>query len=550
MLGFFQSSWFAPTPLDAGSPALADAAVRRRRELSQEQALLNGKIRVAGTEISVRGGELRKTWYANRQSYLAPYEKRVLKLELRVIAAELEAAVAAGAPERLLNDLRQTLADRKAAVEDFRPRNFRRESMKELGYEIRGHKSLVGLIPRARQHGLDTAAKELEELDQFWTDEKAEWVHRHRFGSYLKTDPEVAEMAAWDDRVIEIQAELDQLQTRQLIVRCEGGLRRAEDLEPFESEAKADKRAFYPELVPAYFGDARLLRRGDVLEPDRLVPRGFPTFFGGGSPDVTGSGRLELADWLTEPDSIQAALVARAAVNRAWGRLFGEALCRTPKELGRLGAVPEAPEIIDSLAVRFVEDGWSMKSLIRRIALSQAYRRESIPTPSAAAADPDNRWFARQNVRRLEAEPILNTMAYLHSGERHADPHHRDAKLPRAERYYEIFDGPTTIDLIDRRVASISASQALFMMNDPSATREVADRLANRLNAQGATSLNASLDRIYTICLQREPSEDERRFAQTFAAHRPNDQRPSNPESKIREFIHLLLCANEAIYIE
>ena len=173
----------------------------------------------------------------------------------------------------------------------------------------------------------------------------------NRFGGLEPDDPRAAQIAAWDKRNGEVESLLPLLSRAPwelrragfVVVRCDGGLRRAEDLVALDAEAKAQnmqfasdnsERAFWQ---PFYVGDARLLQRGDPLYPDKLVPRGTPVFFGAAPAKLEGSGRLQLAEWLTTPGSVQAALVARAAVNRAWQHLFGEALCRTPKELGRLG---------------------------------------------------------------------------------------------------------------------------------------------------------------------------------------------------------------------
>jgi hypothetical protein len=321
-----------------------------------------------------------------------------------------------------------------------------------------------------------------------------------------------------------------------LIVRCEGGLRRAEDLIPCDSEAKAARMLFAsdnPERafwLPFYIGDARLLLRGDPLYPDALVPRGTPVFFGKSQPVREGSGRLQLADWLTAPGSIQAALVARAAVNRAWQHLFGEALCRTPKELGRLGETPELPDVMDGLAARFVHRGWSHKQLVREIVLSAAYRRAATENASLQANDPDNRYFARQNVRRLEVEPILNSMAWHRTAQRHATPAERDRALPAAAEYALHFDGPSPFDLIDRRSASITATQALFLMNSPATARATAMAVLKRLGPDAGPA------EIFPAILQRPATERERALARNFAS--PADLAAA------------LLCSNEFLYLE
>ena len=565
LLGFFQSSSFGLVPADAKTHVAADAAVSRHRELLREQARLSGMIRQASIKLNVGGGGLTRKWEAARQAVLAPKEKHLLELELAILTAELKEAERSGM-KPLVDDLTETLNDRNAALKNFKPRHFYVVSIKELGYFIHGHKSELGLIKRATAAGLAELVPEIQEQDQFWTDEMSRFRERQRFGGFAKSDPEAAELAKWDDQLKEIAAELtaDSIQPwnkpdgNELFVRCEGGLRRAEELKPFDELAKAAGIQFNSNsplrglFAPSYIGDARLLQRGDILYPAELVPRGFPQFFGGDRSklELEGSGRLQLANWLTEPESVQSALVARAAVNRAWQHLFGEGLCRTPKELGRLGESPEMPELIDGLAAKFVQNKWSMKSLIREIVLSDAYRRSSVQTPGTPDHDPGNRMFARQNVRRLESEAIMNTMAWLRHGQRFADPQSRDAKLMGTPLFHQQFDGPTKDDLIDRRVASISASQALFLMNSSSTSSVITSTHIRRLSSGEKVSLPDSLNGIYQVVLQRPSSDIERAFAGEFVDRRRKQTGSTNPAGEFREFVSLLLCGNEIIYIE
>jgi mono/diheme cytochrome c family protein len=559
LLGFFQSSWFDQVPLSSSTVSEADQTVENRRSLLSEQAILDGRIRVEGTRISSHGGELRRKWYAARQGFLAPKDRRIAELEAQILRAELKAALHAKAAKpskgtkggsRAVRDLQQELANREASLADFTPRFFDRRTMKELGYELRGEKTTVGLITRAEKADLPEVVAELKVFDRLWKDEIAEWVHRHRFGSFLKTDPEAAQLAAWDDRVQAITAELQRLATDTITVRCEGGL------EPFKAAAKADKRQFYPGLVPAFVGNSRLLRRGDVLEPDKLIPRGFPEFFGTDAPALTGSGRPQLAEWLTASNSIQSALLARAAVNRAWQHLFGTGLCRTPKELGRLGSIPELPELLDGLASRFSENGWSHKQLVREIILSDAYQSSvielsrSAPSSNPLSPDPGNLFFARQNISRLELEPIMNTMAYHRHGQRFAGTAERNAHLNSHGHFTDHFDGPTTDEIIDRRTASISATQALFLMNNAGGARVIASGLSTRLRTKAKPELVDLLEKLYLVVYQRPPTESEQIFAANFDKRWREQNGAVNQVEEFREYTHLLLCSNELIYIE
>ncbi len=119
------------------------------------------------------------------------------------------------------------------------------------------------------------------------------------------------------------------------------------------------------------------------------------------------SGRRELAAWLAGADN---PLTARVIVNRAWHWLFGAGLVRTVDNFGTTGELPSHPELLDDLAVQFVEDGWSIKTLVRRIVLSRTYRLSAADDPRAREADPENRLLWRANRRRLDAECLRDTI--------------------------------------------------------------------------------------------------------------------------------------------
>src|SRR5438093_1240420 len=120
-----------------------------------------------------------------------------------------------------------------------------------------------------------------------------------------------------------------------------------------------------------------------------------------------GSGRLELADWLTRPDH---PLTSRVFVNRIWYWHFGEGLVRTPDNFGRMGETPTHPELLDYLSRQFVESGWSVKALHRMILLSNTYQMSSLPGDAAATTDPENRLFSRFPRRRLSVEEMRDGM--------------------------------------------------------------------------------------------------------------------------------------------
>ncbi|QDU89704.1 Planctomycete cytochrome C [Pirellulimonas nuda] len=566
LLGFFQSSWYEPVPVHTSTRRDAAAAVATRRELLAERARLNGYLRTAAQKISIAGGGQIKKWQRSRIAVLAPVDRRLIEIEQQVLRAEQQAAEATG-DAKLAADYALAIRDNQTRLARYAPPDFPAGGGAILGkyaHVIGGHKQTRGLLPRALAVGLDDAAGELEEQDRYWKQERARWSERGRFGGHRRTDPEVAELAAAYDRVEAIEDELANDPSRpwlppkpsHLIVCCEGGLRRAEELPPLDKKAKAAGLRFNsnsPDRVwlhPYFMGDSRLLLRGDVLYPDTVVPRGTPEFLGSMRALPEGSGRLQLAEWLTEPGSQQAALVARTAANRAWQNLFGEALCRTPKDLGRLGDAPEMPELVDGLAKRFAQRGWSVKSLVREIVTSAAYQRSSVADDQAVSRDPENRFFARGPVRRLQYEAIANTMAWHKTGSRPATPALRDAALPAAAEYFVQFDGPSTYELIDRRNASIAATQALFLMNQQAAVRGVAKSLVARLGLGESDDLDSVLAALYTQCYQRLPTEAERASARGFVQRRREQVGAARVREEVQEYAGLLLCSNEAFFVE
>jgi hypothetical protein len=158
--------------------------------------------------------------------------------------------------------------------------------------------------------------------------------------------------------------------------------------------------------------DCPLHIRGEVNNLADTVPRGFLSVLDA-SENVTsprqfsGSGRLELAAWLTDPDQ---PLTPRVAVNRIWMRLMGEGLVRTVDNFGQRGERPTHPELLDAIAVDFIRHGWSRKHLIRQIVMSNAYRRSSMPNEQSVSIDPENRLLWRGNRKRLTAESIRDGM--------------------------------------------------------------------------------------------------------------------------------------------
>ncbi len=283
-----------------------------------------------------------------------------------------------------------------------------------------------------------------------------------------------------------------------------------------------------------------------------LVPRRFPQVIAGENqkPIEQGSGRLELAKWIASSDH---PLTARVMVNRIWQHHFGEGIVRTPNNYGKLGTPPTHPELLDHLAVEFVRSGWSIKAMHRAMMLSATYMQSSEPRPDAMKVDPDNQLFARMNRRKLEAEALRDALLAA-AGTLDITPNGRainDLNTPRRtlyvmtirsdrSNYRSLFDAADASAIVEKRVDSTVAPQALFLMNHPFML-DRAKQLAKRLDREGGTDDASKIDWLYRTLFARPPDANEIEIGKTLVA-------PGG--AGWQAYCHVLLCANEFMYVD
>jgi hypothetical protein len=285
--------------------------------------------------------------------------------------------------------------------------------------------------------------------------------------------------------------------------------------------------------------ETRVLIRGNVHNPGPPVPRGFLRVASDGpAPTMPTheSGRRELAAWLASSDN---PLTARVIVNRVWHWLFGAGLVRTVDNFGTTGERPSHPELLDDLAVRFMEDGWSIKALVRRIVRSRTYRLAAVDDARLRSGDPENRLLGRMNRRRLDAECLRDTILRVSSrlrlemggpafpGELAEDYAYKDAGTRRSvyipvfrnalPEIFRVFDFADPSMVVGRRNVSIIAPQALFLMNDPFVL-EQAKHAARRLLAEPGLDDSGRITQAFVLALGRQPTGAERRVAREFLA--------------------------------
>ncbi|MEZ5355244.1 MAG: DUF1553 domain-containing protein [Bryobacteraceae bacterium] len=263
-------------------------------------------------------------------------------------------------------------------------------------------------------------------------------------------------------------------------------------------------------IVPAH-----VFIRGNPNDPGAEVPPQFLSVIGGKQPArfTHGAGRLDLARAIVDPSN---PLTARVWVNRVWMHLFGEGLTRSASDFGTRGDEPSHPAMLDFLADSLMRDDWSTKKLIRRIVLSDAYRRSSSDNAAARAIDPDNRLLWRHNRRRLDFEALRDSMlvAAGRLDERIGGPSFSLESLPadprrtmyafvereRAQALLKAFDYADPERHTEQRDNTTVPQQSLFLMNSEFVA-EQARRLSER---------SPGIGEMFRHALGRLPSEAER----------------------------------------
>ena len=326
------------------------------------------------------------------------------------------------------------------------------------------------------------------------------------------------------------------------------------------TSVRADLDLFHPDGTPRTLVmgaldrpepvDAAVLLRGELDQPDGTVPRGLVEVLC--RPDeprniAEGSGRLDLAFWIASRDN---PLTARVLVNRVWLKLMGRGLVATPDNFGAMGEEPTHPDLLDHLAVTFMEDGWSVKRLIRRIVLSRGYQLASIHDAANHAVDPDNRLRWRMDTRRLDAEVIRDAMLAV-SGRLDPTPEpgspvarltedrqgvvrllgeardwrsaRRSIYLPivrdQIPEFLSVFDFPDASLVSGTRDATNVPAQGLFLLNNPEVV-DLAAAFAARI-ADADAPLPERLTTAFALAFGRHPDATEREAAARFVARSP-----------------------------
>ena len=331
--------------------------------------------------------------------------------------------------------------------------------------------------------------------------------------------------------------------------------------------------------------DVAVQERGNPHDPGPIVPRRFIEQLD--QPHlprvVQGSGRRELAQWIADANN---PLTARVAVNRIWQHHFGRGIVGTPENFGALGEEPTHPDLLDYLALRFIESGWSFKAMHRLLMLSSTYQQASQPDERAVQVDSGNRLWHHMPLRRLEAEAVRDAMLcvagtldrrlYGPSVPLHVTPFMQGRSVPetsgpldgdgRRSIYLEVrrnhltpllqvFDFPQPTTTTAQRNVSAVAPMALAMMNNEFVAQQAA-AWARRLLSNDQSD-GARIQRMFEQALGRPPRADEQRLAETFLEeqkgrykHLASDAQDATPEQRAwADLCHVVFQFGEFFFV-
>lgn len=323
--------------------------------------------------------------------------------------------------------------------------------------------------------------------------------------------------------------------------------------------------------------------RGDYKKPGEEVFRGFIKVVGDCAKPLPGdqSGRLQLAEWIANERN---PLTARVMANRIWSHLFGRGIVATPDNFGALGEPPSHPELLDYLAMRLIENGWSTKKLIREIMLSAVYRESSDFDSIANEKDPDDALLWRMNRRRLPVESIRDSMLFI-SGTldmkmggpsletngpmrgvsaavtdlNFADNKRRSIYLPILRNdlpdMFQAFDFNDPHAMSGRRFSTTGPTQALFMMNSPFVTR-VSGEWASQLLSHSDWTDSIRVERAFEQAFCRAPSLREQRATLEYLQRhesliqRTVDEAETRRKITWQSFCQVLFASAEFRYLD
>lgn len=364
------------------------------------------------------------------------------------------------------------------------------------------------------------------------------------------------------------------------------GLKRVIELEKQRSVLTEQRIEFVrkaPRQDTAYavtegkIANSRIHLRGDPEKLGVEVPRRWLEVLGGQQVTQLESGRLQLAQWLTDSKN---PLTARVMVNRIWQHHFGKGLVQTPNDFGTRGMKPTHPELLDWLATEFVESGWSVKAMHRKILLSAVYQQASTGRAEALERDPNNETYWRFDRQRLSAEELRDSLLAL-SGQLDRTPggphpfpptsawgftqhnpfsanyetNKRSVYLMtlrnRRHPFLGLFDGADPNASTPNRQVTTVPTQSLYFFND-SFFHAQCEGVATLVLRK--TEDTVRVDELFRLALQRIPTPQDRTrslmFLQTYTVSLKDIPPADQPKVAWSALVRILLASNEFLYLD
>ena len=321
-----------------------------------------------------------------------------------------------------------------------------------------------------------------------------------------------------------------------------------------EVVSEAGTKTFVHVVKDGKVQDLPLFKRGDVRDKGDVVPRSFLSILSTKDKKkfTKGSGRLELAEAIADPKN---PLTARVAVNRIWQMLFGRGLVLTASNFGNLGTPPTHPELLDHLAIAFIEGGWSTKNLIKKILSSSTYKQSSIVSLDKRKMDEENKFYSYFPRRRLSAEMLRDAMLFVSEEMEKGDSGSKSLEISDAknfrrtiygrisrkelDHYLALFDYPDPNIHSSTRAETITPAQKLYFINSPFILARVRKIVSNIGNDNPAMSVQ----NMYSKILSRLPSEEELSNAIEYISVDKEKRL-----DRLQRFTQNLLISNEFIF--
>ena len=337
-----------------------------------------------------------------------------------------------------------------------------------------------------------------------------------------------------------------------------------------KKEAEADKMAASTlhMVEDGSVTNLNVFLRGNVDRKGPIAERRFLRILSESQPQrfEEGSGRKDLAEAIANPKN---PLTARVIVNRLWSTFSGKPIVASTSNFGHSGEKPNNPELLDDLAARFIENGWSIKKLVREIVLSSTYRQSSTENDKGRAADSSNDMLWRMNRRRLSIEQWRDAVLFVagdleptggkskeldDSDNRRRTVYGRISRLKLNDMLMQ-FDYPDANVHAEKRSVTTSPMQKLFLLNNPFVL-EQAKMLAARLErsprplggegkGEGVPPASERIENAYRVLFARKPEKREVELAENFLK-----RDSSSDMSRWEEYVQMLLVSNEMFYVD